>query len=178
MLNFTVLKVSFHSHSLERIRFTDTLSDTVQCTKGKCAKSFHVSCALAEGSGVFLDATLPEVGGGEVSVLAATKAGDAPPSPSKAVASSSAGVEEVMPQIEPEGELKLTILCRTHNPVSSLLPRHLLQPSISLMTRGEPCSTGLETARTRSQSRRTQRETRISQTRRSNPCEGLERNFV
>ncbi|GAA5854045.1 hypothetical protein JCM5353_003748, partial [Sporobolomyces roseus] len=95
---------------------TELHGTKVQCTKGKCAKSFHVSCALAEGSGVFLDATLPEVGGGEVSVLAATKAGDAPPSPAKAVASSSAAVEEAMPQIEPEGELKLTILCRTHNP--------------------------------------------------------------
>lgn len=142
-----------------------------------------MSCALAEGSGVFLDATLPEVGGGQVSVLAATKAGDAPPSPSKASASTSAATgeqkEETMPQIEPEGELKLTILCRTHNPVSSLLlPRHLLHSSIRLTSRYEPSSTGLETARTRSQSRRAQRETRISQTRRSNSRQGLERNFV
>ncbi|GAA5978643.1 hypothetical protein JCM5350_002464 [Sporobolomyces pararoseus] len=82
----------------------------VQCTSGKCSKSFHVSCALAEGSGILLDATLPEVGGGQVSVLAQTKSADAPASPSKD------GIEEEQPQIEPEGELKLTILCRTHNP--------------------------------------------------------------
>ncbi|GAA5869887.1 hypothetical protein JCM16303_001831 [Sporobolomyces ruberrimus] len=82
----------------------------VQCTSGKCAKAFHVSCALVEGSGIFLDATLPEVGGGQVSVLAQRKAGDAPGTPSKEAE------PEQMPEIEPEGELKLTILCRTHNP--------------------------------------------------------------
>ncbi|GAA5931991.1 uncharacterized protein JCM15063_001094 [Sporobolomyces koalae] len=87
----------------------------VQCTKGKCAKAFHVSCALVEGSGILLDATLPEVGGGEVSVLAQTKAVDAPPSPSKSVDAVPAEAEP-MPQIEPEGQLKLTVLCRAHNP--------------------------------------------------------------
>ncbi|GAA5913481.1 uncharacterized protein JCM6883_004402 [Sporobolomyces salmoneus] len=96
---------------------TEPYGVKVQCTMGKCSKSFHVSCALAEGSGIFLDATLPEVGGGQISVLATTKALDAPPSPSKAASTSNeVPEEEKMPEIEPDGQLKLTILCRTHNP--------------------------------------------------------------
>ncbi|GAA6010537.1 hypothetical protein JCM11491_006986 [Sporobolomyces phaffii] len=86
----------------------------VQCTANKCAKAFHVSCALVEGSGIFLDATLPEVGGGQVSVLAQTKAVDAPPKDADGIAVEVA--LEPMPEIEPDGEVKLTILCRSHNP--------------------------------------------------------------
>ena len=139
---------------------------------GKCTKSFHVSCALAEGSGILLDATLPEVGGGEVSVLAQTKAVDAPPSPSKTTNAANEAPERV-PEIEPEGELKLTILCRTHNPVGS--SRRAL-PSLSIrLTRSTARLAGLEAARADSESERAQSETRRAQGRGQDSGQGDER---
>ncbi|GAA6063528.1 hypothetical protein JCM10212_006701 [Sporobolomyces blumeae] len=98
----------------------ETHGTKVQCTKGKCAKAFHVTCALAEGSGVLLDATVSEVGGGKVSVLAMTKVGEAPPSPSKKPVEKAQGAggddDQEMSNLEPEAQLELKILCRTHNP--------------------------------------------------------------
>ncbi|KAM0747231.1 hypothetical protein T439DRAFT_328987 [Meredithblackwellia eburnea MCA 4105] len=44
----------------------------VQCTKGKCPKAFHVTCALREDTGVFLDATVAE-DGAQVSILEQAK---------------------------------------------------------------------------------------------------------
>lgn len=54
-------------------------SRSVQCTKGKCAKSFHVTCALQEGSGIFLNATIPDAEheGESVSILEQAKSSEA-----------------------------------------------------------------------------------------------------
>ncbi|GAA5877570.1 hypothetical protein JCM3774_006121 [Rhodotorula dairenensis] len=67
---------------------TEMHGTKVQCTKGKCAKSFHVTCALQEGSGIFLDATIPDAehDGESVSIFEQAKSPQAtgPSSPGKA----------------------------------------------------------------------------------------------
>lgn len=114
----------------------------VQCTKGKCIKAFHVTCALREGSGIHLDATIPDVdgSGGAISILDQTRAATPPPA---VVDGQGQGAQPVQPaqlaQSEPapapaaaeppvspskaspaNEQIHLTILCRTHNPVRLL----------------------------------------------------------
>ncbi|GAA6019759.1 hypothetical protein JCM10207_009254 [Rhodosporidiobolus poonsookiae] len=81
----------------------------IQCTKGKCTKAYHVSCAAKEDTGIFLDATVPseEGAGGEVSVLDEAAGGGAEQKADAAALSSEL--------------LHLTVLCRTHNPNWQLL---------------------------------------------------------
>ncbi|GAA6035462.1 hypothetical protein JCM8097_000266 [Rhodosporidiobolus ruineniae] len=73
----------------------------IQCTKGKCTKAFHVTCALKDDSGIYMDAAVPsgDVESGEmVSILDAAVDAE----PSKGI---------------PNNDLiSLTVLCRTHNP--------------------------------------------------------------
>ena len=117
---------------------------SVQCTKGKCAKSFHVTCALQEGSGIFLDATIPDAEheGESVSILEQAKSSEAAAQPFReAVVSEEASTvapattmeggpaEQAAPSPPPAAAppaasteasnsfVHLTILCRTHNPV-------------------------------------------------------------
>lgn len=87
----------------------------VQCTKGKCSKSFHVTCALLEGSGIALDAKVME-GGVATSILSLTRAeGELMDEGMENL------VEPVTPStvapMEGDGEISLIVLCRTHNPV-------------------------------------------------------------
>ncbi|KAL8278069.1 hypothetical protein RQP46_009529 [Phenoliferia psychrophenolica] len=141
----------------------------IQCTRGKCPKAYHVTCALQEDSGVFLDATTAEDGeafsllGQAIKELDQAKESGSPtlasrvaiphrvapapvavatpapaaaieagPSSSVAVAGSStdpalppvagpSGAVVAAPPAEPvvddDGGIKLTVLCRLHNPV-------------------------------------------------------------
>ncbi|GAA5908962.1 hypothetical protein JCM5296_006834 [Sporobolomyces johnsonii] len=104
---------------------TEPHGTKVQCTKGKCTKAFHVTCALQDDSGIFMDATIPadDHSGGEISVLAQAKAElaeaaenpSAPPSPSKVTVPQASTSSSAAPAAADAG-LRLTILCRTHNP--------------------------------------------------------------
>ncbi|GAA5938979.1 hypothetical protein JCM3775_002640 [Rhodotorula graminis] len=110
----------------------------VQCTKGKCIKAFHVTCALREDSGVHLDATIPDLdgSGAPISILELTRAATPPP-PAPAAPDSvepqqpveAARATDAPPSAaEPEStasptkpilngdQIQLTVLCRTHNP--------------------------------------------------------------
>lgn len=121
---------------------------TVQCTKGKCPKAFHVTCALQPDSGIFLDATISEAGS-DVSILEQARAElDAAkdstlPSVAKAAiphqlnptapANPNVIADPFNPFAVPvlEGEptasegdqaqIQLTVLCRTHNPAFQAL---------------------------------------------------------
>ncbi|GAA5968528.1 hypothetical protein JCM21900_006633 [Sporobolomyces salmonicolor] len=104
---------------------TEPHGTKVQCTKGKCTKAFHVTCALQDDSGIFMDATIPadDHSGGEISVLAQAKAElaeaaenpSAPSSPSKTTVPQASASTSAAPAAADAG-LRLTILCRTHNP--------------------------------------------------------------
>lgn len=116
----------------------------VQCVRGKCAKAFHVTCAMYEGSGVALDATVVD-GGKEVSLLEQVKAEQAhgvdhtspriavnalAPAPVASAAGFSGDVPmdgvattgdalDEAPAKEDDAAVKLTILCRLHNPAQA-----------------------------------------------------------
>lgn len=101
---------------------------TVQCTKGKCTKAVHVTCAMHTDSGFFLDATVPgEEGHTAVSLLDQARAEMDPMSPKKSKVAipqrtsplvASAALPAPVP-VEDDEAIKLTVLCRTHNPVRS-----------------------------------------------------------
>lgn len=120
---------------------------TVQCTKGKCPKAFHVTCALLPNSGIYLDATITEAGS-DVSILEKAKAElDAAndstlpsvakvaiphqPTPTALVVSNTVAdpfnpfaipVPEAAPSpSDDDGQISLTVLCRTHNPAFQAL---------------------------------------------------------
>ncbi|GAA5915820.1 hypothetical protein JCM8208_006875 [Rhodotorula glutinis] len=110
----------------------------VQCTKGKCIKAFHVTCALRENSGVHLDATIADLdgSGAPISILELTRAATPPPPAPAAVENvepqqpveAATAVDGPPPAVEPEptaspskpipngDQIQLTVLCRTHNP--------------------------------------------------------------
>ncbi|GAA5970325.1 hypothetical protein JCM11641_001664 [Rhodosporidiobolus odoratus] len=108
----------------------------IQCTKGKCTKAYHVTCALREASGVFMDATIADETGTVVSILEAAKSFDAENAEAggqvSALETAGAGVEggngavAAAPPSPQKGEpgqamaendlIQLTVLCRTHNP--------------------------------------------------------------
>lgn len=113
--------------------FADPLS-AVQCTKGKCAKAVHVTCAMHVNSGFHLDATVPgEAGHASVSLLDQARSEMDPSSPQKSKVAISQrsppkaehsalppGSESGAPVAEVDDSIKLTVLCRTHNPVRAL----------------------------------------------------------
>lgn len=119
---------------------TRFLFQPVQCTKPKCSKAYHVTCALLQDSGAMVDAkvasvsileqarnenldssneskvaipqrALVEVEGG-LSESSGTALGD----------EKTDGLETVVGLVEGEeeddGSIKLTMLCKMHNPVS------------------------------------------------------------
>lgn len=75
----------------------------MQCTKGKCAKSFHVTCALQEGSGIFLDATIPDAEheGESVSILEKAKSSEAAATVAAAQSSAEAVTSEEASTLAP-----------------------------------------------------------------------------
>lgn len=101
------------------------LSRAVQCTKGKCIKAFHVTCALREESGVHMDATIPdEDGAGSISLLEQTRASTPVAEAASADASADASAAPApAPPASPSkpaldnDQIRLSVLCRTHNPV-------------------------------------------------------------
>ncbi|GAA5822529.1 hypothetical protein JCM3770_003566 [Rhodotorula araucariae] len=99
----------------------------VQCTKGKCTKAFHVTCALRDDAGIHMDATIPdgEGTGGAISILEQTRATTPPPlapPPVEPVQSQRQQQQAPMPPMSPSkvvpdnDQIHLTVLCRTHNP--------------------------------------------------------------
>lgn len=106
---------------------------TVQCTKGKCTKAVHVTCALQVHSGIKMDATVPDPDhpGETTSILdaaldlealdRAAANGEAVPKeeekPAAAVEEKSAAKQIADADND---SIVLTVLCRTHNPVRPL----------------------------------------------------------
>ncbi|BGP44008.1 hypothetical protein JCM10450v2_008224 [Rhodotorula kratochvilovae] len=101
----------------------------VQCTKGKCTKAFHVTCALRDDAGVHMDATIPDLdgSGGAISILDQTRAATPPPVAAPAVedAPPLEKEDEALAPVPPASpskvvpdndQIHLTVLCRTHNP--------------------------------------------------------------
>lgn len=106
----------------------------VQCTKGKCPKAIHVTCGLREESGFLLNATIVEPNTNNVINLIdivrdeidAKKAGEdvgpskvAVPPPDTPTEPAPAHVSASDPDaaaITEAGGIRLTVLCRTHNP--------------------------------------------------------------
>ncbi|PWY99266.1 JmjC-domain-containing protein, partial [Testicularia cyperi] len=80
----------------------------IQCTRGKCARSAHVSCALVETHGWFIDVCPIDV----ADRLEAKKG------PATSMAAPD-GAEPDVPADdgEDEGGERLVVLCRTHNPL-------------------------------------------------------------
>ncbi|GJN94718.1 hypothetical protein Rhopal_007809-T1 [Rhodotorula paludigena] len=99
---------------------TESHGTKVQCTKGKCIKAFHVTCALREESGVHMDATIPdEDGAGSISLLEQTRAST--PVAEAAAADASAAPAPAPPASPSKpaldnDQIRLSVLCRTHNP--------------------------------------------------------------
>jgi hypothetical protein len=79
----------------------------IQCTKSeKCVRAFHVTCAIREGSGVVLDAEIDKSKANQTAKDTVMLPPEQPPD--------AAGRTDPP---EPEGEMKLVVLCRQHNPV-------------------------------------------------------------
>ncbi|GAA5845801.1 hypothetical protein JCM9279_002379 [Rhodotorula babjevae] len=116
---------------------TESYGTKVQCTKGKCTKAFHVTCALREDSGIHLDATIPDLdgSGAPISILDLTRAATPPPAPlaendvEPQPAVTAPPIDAAPPQAvdaaaEPTptkpvpvgDQIQLTVLCRSHNP--------------------------------------------------------------
>ncbi|KAK4049713.1 hypothetical protein OIV83_003988 [Microbotryomycetes sp. JL201] len=92
----------------------------VQCTKGKCTRAIHATCALKEDSGFHLDA---RIGSADKNVSLIESNGFQA-SPRKHVVPSSPVRNTVEPGVEQQPSdgaaaddvVHLTVLCRTHNP--------------------------------------------------------------
>ncbi|BGP20839.1 hypothetical protein JCM10213_008125 [Rhodosporidiobolus nylandii] len=108
---------------------TEIHGTKIQCTKGKCTKAFHVTCALKDDSGVFMDATIPDEQGEIVSILDAALESSPPPegenegptvgeaSKEKTPPPAAAAAPKSPTKGIPNNDLiQLTVLCRTHNP--------------------------------------------------------------
>ncbi|BGP04024.1 hypothetical protein NBRC10513v2_007764 [Rhodotorula toruloides] len=94
---------------------TETHGTKVQCTKGKCTKAFHVTCAVHDDAGVHLDATVPDDAheGQEVSILDQARQ----KTPTANVPTEEGFLPPASPSKQPNNDLiHLTVLCRTHNP--------------------------------------------------------------
>ncbi|KAM0787074.1 hypothetical protein ACM66B_006335 [Microbotryomycetes sp. NB124-2] len=93
----------------------------VQCTKGKCTRAIHATCALKEDSGFHLDARIGGAGN-NVSLIDSSTGIQA--SPSKLITPASPVRRNVEPGVEQpladaavaDDIVHLTVLCRTHNP--------------------------------------------------------------
>ncbi|KAK4056090.1 hypothetical protein OIO90_002821 [Microbotryomycetes sp. JL221] len=99
----------------------------VQCTKGKCTRAIHATCALKEDSGFFIDA---KIGGqASISLLADARNGSTssvtPASPGKHAVPTSPVRRNIDLDSKPDEAGKddaaddvvhLTVLCKTHNP--------------------------------------------------------------
>lgn len=116
------------------------LQSIVQCTNGKCPKACHTSCALLEYSGIFLDASYVEKGV-RVSLLEEV---DLKP----VVASLLSREENVGEGLEDDDDVKITVLCRSHNPVRRVFFSYAL---VSITRLTKLVVTGLQATPNRTQ---------------------------
>jgi hypothetical protein len=141
---------------------SSSLPPAVQCTKGKCTKAYHVTCALALDSGIKMDATVPDPDhpGETMSILdaaleieemdRAAAAGERAETPEVVKKEGGEGGGEPKSPVKQIADadndlIQLTVLCRTHNPVRfPLLLRSFFLPSLTTLL---DCLAGLPTTR-------------------------------